>query len=625
MEAVATRPWFVWGILTSQTGMPEQPFPLAQDGRAMIRRLAAILVADMVGFSRLMSANEDDTIERHQHFRNTVIDPGIEANGGRIVNTSGDGLLAEFASAADAMIFAVEFQDQVAGAELNTGAERRIRYRVGINVGDVVAQGEDILGDGVNVAARLETLAEPGGICVSDAAYQSLKGRLDVEFRDIGPQQLKNIHEPVLVWTWLNGNGSASESEAKPVGAAGAMDDKPTLAVLPFDNMSGDEEQEYFADGMTEDLITEFSRMPWFYVTARNTSFTYKRRAVDIKDAGRELNAAYIVEGSVRKAGNRLRITAQLIDTETGNHVWADRYDREITDIFDIQDEITRAILSAVAPEFVSAEFKKSRLKDTSQLDAWACVMQGRSHLLKFGKKDAIIARKLFEQAISRSPGGLVGLADLALVGFLDLFYRWSDDLEDSARKMSDYASRAVAADSGDPLALTVLSWTHLFNKNWDEAIHTIDTAIKLSPNFAPAIGVRGAILACADEPDLAIPAVMDALKRSPRDAFQPFWYMGLYWAFHTIQDYEKALDYCKQAVRIAPDNPTFRRQLAIVYYKLGREDNWQQAIADYLLLEPQATVQDVMNIPVRNLQALERHAQALREMGVPESSPRES
>lgn len=585
----------------------------------MQRRLAAILAADMVGYSRLMSADEEGTITRQNHFRSAIIDPLIADNGGRIVKTTGDGLLVEFASAVDAVRCAVAAQKAITAAEADGDEATRIRYRMGINVGDVVADGDDILGDGVNIAARLEGLAEPGGISVSDFAFQSVRGKLDFAFRDFGPQRLKNINDPVRVWNWVETNNLAAGGA--PDDASGKVGKKPSIAVLPFNNMSGDQEQEYFADGMSEDLITELSRMPWFYVVARNTSFTYKGSAVDIKAAGRDLGVAYILEGSVRKSGNRLRITAQLIDTATGNHVWADRYDREIVDVFDIQDEITRAIIGAISPEFITAEVKRSRHKEASQLDSWECVMRGRTHIWKFGRRDAEIARGLFEQAIEASPGGVMGLADLALVHYLDTFYRWSASPQDSMKKMVETAKKAVAADENDPLALTILAWAHLFSYQWDDAIETIDRAVSISPNFAPAIGVRGCIYACADEPETAIAAFKDALARSPRDAFLPFWYMGVFWAYHTVGDYETAAHHARQSVRIAPENPTFNRQLAVAYGMLGQEEKCREAVATYLRVEPGATAEDALNIPARNKETLDRFVDTLKKIGVPEAS----
>lgn len=573
----------------------------------------------MVGYSRLMSADEEGTLARQKSHRAELIDPEITNHGGRIVKTMGDGLLVEFPSVVDAVRCAVTVQTAMLGREAGVPDDMSIRYRMGINLGDIVIEGDDILGDGVNVAARLEGLAQPGGICVADSVYRSVRGKIDADFDDLGEQQLKNIAGPLRVWRWAPAAVSPPLSAGGQDAGALGLPDKPSIAVLPFTNMSGDAEQEYFADGMAEDIITELSRMPWFFVIARNSSFTYKGQAVDVKQVGREMGVAYVLEGSVRKAGNRLRINAQLIDAATGNHVWAERYDREIADIFDIQDEITQAITGAVAPEFVSAELRKSRQKDPSQLNAWECVMRGRAHVWKLGRQDAAIARQLFEKAVSLSPGSGMGASDLALVDFLDAFYGWSESREQSLKAMVKTAEKAVALDDNDPLALTILAWAYNFALKWDEALATVDRAIALSPNFAPAIGIRGAILACADEPDLGIKAVNDAIRLSPRDGFMPYWLMGLYWAYHSLQDYEEGARVASRAVRACPQNPTFWRQLAAAYFMLDRMEECREAMDEYLELEPGARTGDIRNIPSRNRQHLERFIGILRKAGLPD------
>jgi len=385
--------------------------------------------------------------------------------------------------------------------------------------------------------------------------------------------------------------------------------------------MSGNPEQDYFADGMAEDIITELSRLPWFFVIARNSSFAFKGKMIDVKKIGNELGVAYVLEGSVRKAGNRLRINAQLIDAATGNHVWAARYDREITDIFDIQDEINQAIIGAVAPEFVSAELKRTRQKDPADLNAWECVMRGRAHVWKFGREDSLIARRLFEQAIMLSPSSGLGASDLSLVYFLDAFYNWGESREQSLKDMVATAEKAVAADESDPLALTILAWSYLFACKWDVALATIVRAIELSPNFAPAIGIHGTILSCNDEPNQGVAAIKEAMRRSPRDGFMPFWLMGLYWAYHSLQDYEEAAATAQRAIQIAPENPTFRRQMAVAMHMLNRPDESKAALAEYFKLSPNATLDDARAIPSRNRGHLERFVVTLRQIGVPESA----
>ncbi|MEE9589343.1 MAG: adenylate/guanylate cyclase domain-containing protein, partial [Hyphomicrobiaceae bacterium] len=318
--------------------------------REVQRRLAAIVSADVVAYTRLMERDEAGTHARLKARFTKLVEPKIAEHGGRVVKLMGDGLLAEFPSVVDAVNWAVEVQTKVAELSAEEPDEQQIEYRVGVNLGDVIVDGDDIFGDGVNVAARLQEIAEPGGVCISEKVQTEVRGKLNVELVDGGTQTVKNVRDPLRIWRWSPGQVEASDAALRPLaGEPLVLPDKPSIAVMPFDNMSGDPEQEYFADGMAEDIITALSRMPWFFVIARNSSFTYKGHAVDVKQVARELGVQYVLEGSVRKGGNRLRITAQLIDAMTGKHVWAERYDREIVDIFAVQDEVTEAIVGAVA------------------------------------------------------------------------------------------------------------------------------------------------------------------------------------------------------------------------------------------------------------------------------------
>ena len=333
------------------------------------RRLAAILAADVTGYSRLMGIDEEGTLAALKACRRELIDPKIVEHHGRIVKTTGDGALVEFASAVDALRCAMEIQRAMTQRSAEVPEDRRIEFRIGINVGDIIIDEGDIYGDGVNIAARLETLASPGAICLSDNAYQQIKGKLDFDITDMGEQQLKNIAQPTRVYGVRFGS-----TAARPVLA---LPDKPSIAVLPFQNMSGDPEQEYFADGMVEDIITALSRIRWLFVIARNSSFTYKGRAVDVKQVGRELGVRYVLEGSVRKAANRVRITGQLIDAGTGAHLWADRFDGGLEDIFDLQDQVTTRVVGAIAPTLEQAEIERAKRKPTESLDAYDYFLRG--------------------------------------------------------------------------------------------------------------------------------------------------------------------------------------------------------------------------------------------------------
>ena len=372
------------------------------------RRLAAILAADVAGYSRLMGADEEGTLRRILALRRELIDLKITEHRGRMVKTTGDGVLVEFASVIDAVRCAVEIQREMAGRDTDLPAARRIQFRIGINVGDIIIDEGDIFGDGVNVAARLEALAEPGGICVSRVVRDQVRDRLDFAFDDKGEQQVKNIARPVRIYQVRSGDPPAA------VGAATAdkpatLADKPSIAVLPFQNLSGDPEQEYFADGIVEDVITALSRNRAFFVISRNTSFTYKGPAVDIGKVARELGVRYVLEGSVRRAGNRVRITAQLIDAASGHHLWADRYDRELADVFAVQDEIARTITGELAPGIIGAEMQQARRKDAEQLDAWDKTMRANWHIRRFTREDMAEARRLLGEAIALDPANAMG------------------------------------------------------------------------------------------------------------------------------------------------------------------------------------------------------------------------
>ena len=385
----------------------------------MERRLAAIMATDVVGYSRLIRADEEGTLAALKALRADLIDPKIAEHHGRIVKLMGDGMLVEFASVVDAVHAAVETQQAVTDHNSDVPADKRIELRIGVNLGDVVIDGDDIQGDGVNVAARLEAMAEPGGIWVSGMVYEGVRDRMDVPFEDLGEREVKNIERPVRVWRWRAGDGAAP---AKPFAATEPLPlpDKPSIAVLPFDNMSGDAEQEYFADGIAEDIITALSRVEWFFVTARNSSFTYKGRAVDVQQVGRDLGVRYILEGSVRRSGQRLRITAQLIDAISGKHVWAERYDRELSDIFDVQDEITRNVVATTQTQIQLTEGSLFEELEKLSLPVW--VLVNRSWKLMYELNDQSLQEAIslaeesrFARSGQRARASGIGFSTLSL------------------------------------------------------------------------------------------------------------------------------------------------------------------------------------------------------------------
>ena len=365
-----------------------------------------MLAADVAGYSRLMGADEEGTVARLKSLRKTLIDPKIAEHRGRIVKTTGDGMLVEFASAVDAARCAVEVQRDMAGQNVEVPQDSRIEFRIGIHVGDIIIDNDDIFGDGVNIAARLEGIAEPGGVCISDDAHRQVRGKVDFSYADMGLQALKNIAEPMHVWRMRLAGGPSSvafQSYTMPAQSL-ALPDRPSIAVLPFQNMSGDAEQEYFADGIAEDIITALSRFKSLFVIARNSSFTYKGKAVDIKQVGRELGVRYVLEGSVRKAAGKVRITGQLIDAATGVHLWADRFDGSLEDIFELQDQVTSSVVGAVAPKLEEAEIERAHRKPTEMLDAYAYYVRGLAKISQYTRPTNVEALRFFNDAIALDP-----------------------------------------------------------------------------------------------------------------------------------------------------------------------------------------------------------------------------
>lgn len=415
------------------------------------RRLTAILVADVAAYSRLMSNDEEGTLAALKACRRQLTDPKVAEHHGRIVKTTGDGFLAEFASAVDAVRCAVEIQRAMAERNTAIPEDRRIKFRIGINVGDVLIDEGDIYGDGVNIAARLEVLASPGAICLSEDAYNQIKNKLTLNVSDIGEQHLKNIARQVRVYAvWLDGLLDRPTL---------ALPDKPSIAVLPFQNMSGDPEQEYFADGMVEEIITALSRVRWLFVIARNSSFIYRGRAVDVKQIGRELGVRYVLEGSVRKSGGRIRITAQLIDALTGAHLWADRYDRDLADIFAVQDEITSSVAAIIEPALAEAERQRVLRKPPGSLDVWETYQRGLWHFYKYDADENRVAQNLFRRAIELDPNFAAGHHGLAFAQHLDSWLYSTPSWTEVARSGLEEARTAVLLDEKDSMAHAVLSF----------------------------------------------------------------------------------------------------------------------------------------------------------------------
>src|SRR6516164_7256942 len=478
-------------------------------GQARVeRRLVAILAADVAGYSRVIEADEEGTLRRLKALRAEVIDPKIAGNHGRMVKTTGDGLLVEFASVVDALRCAVEVQREIADRGTDTPVDRRIELRIGIHQGDIVVEDGDIFGDGVNVAARLEALAEPGGICVSARVQEDAVGRLELAFADVGEQALKNIARPIRVYR-VGAHNAAPPPAQMPL----PLPDKPSIAVLPFQNISGDPEQEVFADGMVEDITTALSKLRWFFVIARNSSLAYKGRAVDVKQVGRELGVRYVLEGSVRRGGTRLRITAQLVEAETGNHVWAERYDRDIGDIFAVQDEITERVVAAIEPELYAAENIRSQRKPPESLDAWECIIRALAYVGQSTRAGGEEAEALCRRAIGIVPD--YGQAH-SLLAWVILRRTTLSQLDAVLPEASAEARTALHLDERDPWAHIVQGVVLFFMRRHEEAERAFRRALECNPNSALAYAALGYALAAQGKYEEAIGSAERALRLSP-------------------------------------------------------------------------------------------------------------
>jgi adenylate cyclase len=551
------------------------------------RRLAAILAADVAGYSRLMGADEEGTLARLKALRRELADPKIKEHRGRIVKTTGDGLLLEFASVVDAVRCAVEVQREMAERNADVPPDRRIEFRMGINVGDIIKDGRDIHGDGVNLASRLEALAEPGGICVSRVVRDQVRDKLAFSFEDMGEQQVKNIARPVRVHRIVLGEGVGpseplTQTSTKP---PLALPDKPSIAVLPFTNMSADPEQEFFADGIAEDVITALSRYPSLFVIARNSCFTYKGRAVDVRQVGRELGVRYVLEGSLRKSGNHIRVTAQLVEAETGKHVWAERYDRDLADIFAVQDEITEAVTIAVAPAIADAELHRAMRKPPDSLDAWAAYQRGLWHMGKATVLDCALAEKFFRHAVeldSNFADAYCGLAEAqihAAIGFRGLA-----DMLDSAEPL---ARRAVTLDGSSAAAHSCLSRALFSRGDHHGTLAEAERALALSPNLASAHWRRGAALIYSGRPQEGLRDLQTSLRLEPRGSDLPHRLTHSAAGRYFCRAYEESVEAAKRAIQLFPDFPLPYRYLAAALGQLGRAEEAKTALEAALALGP--------------------------------------
>ena len=536
------------------------------------RKLAAILAADVVGYSRMMGANEAGTLAALKRHRETVFDPAVAAHDGRIVKLIGDGTIVEFGSVVDAVNCALSVQRSGAAFPDATAGQPTIVLRIGINLGDVIIENDDIYGDGVNVAARLEPLAEPGGICVSSIVNESVGNRIEVRFQDGGDVSVKNIDRPIRVWKWHPDKMDAAVNRSNAANPTRNVETS-SIAVLPFANMSGDPEQEYFSDGISEDVITDLSKIAGLMVIARNSSFTYKGRSVDIREVGRDLGVRSVLEGSIRRAGNRVRITAQLIDATNGAHLWGDRYDRDLTDVFAVQDDVTRRIVDALKVTLSPAE--KARLADsgTPNIDAYDCYLRGRELLALNPKNRERFEQstKLFMRALELDPSYSQAYASLSLAYNLDYQNRWSDDPDNSLQLAKRNAEQAIEKDPNEPFARLVASWAAMFAKDLDHAKSEVDVALSLNPNYSGAYASLGSIHTYSGRPLEAIPALERATRLDPAFRSGHLHFLGM--AHLLAGKYETAAALLKERILLVPGTDFSRVLMASALGHLGEVD----------------------------------------------------
>jgi adenylate cyclase len=557
------------------------------------RRLAAILAADVAGYSRLMGNDEEGTLAALKTSQREVIDPKVSEHRGRIVNNPGDSVLIEFASAVDATHCAVEIQKEMAKRNSVIPEDRRVEFRIGINVGDVIVDNNgNIYGDGVNIAARVESLARPGALCLSEDAYKQIKGKLAIHVSDMGEHQLKNIALPVRTYH-VQLDGNVAKLDGNVAKTAPALPDKPSIAVLPFSNMSGDPEQEYFADGMTEEIITALSKVHWIFVISRNSSFTYKGKAVELKQAGRELGVRFFLEGSIRRAGSRMRVTAQLIDAISGHHLWAERYDRNIVDIFAVQDEITEQVVSAIAPRLYAVEGLRAKRKPPDSLDAWECVVRALSLMNTRTESEVSAAQELLQKAIVLDPSYALAYALLSFVTTLGVHMGW--DRVNVLASAWDNAHKALQLDADDPWAHLALGYVLVWRKQVPDALVEYEKALAINPNFAIAyylIALANVFLGRSDE---ALVHADTAARLSPRDLLARG-HAGVYnavraTAYFVSGQYRDSIEYARKAIAESPNLVPAHRMLVISSALAGGVEEAKLALEVLKRLTPEISL----------------------------------
>lgn len=581
------------------------------------RRLAAIVVADVAGYSRLVGADEEGTLRAFRAHKRELINPAIKSHNGRIANTAGDSLLLEFSSIVDAVRCALEIQTGLAARNENVPDNRQILMRIGINLGDVVSDGNDLLGDGVNIAARLEALSDSGGITLSDDAYRQVRDRLNIDWLDGGEHEVKNIARPVHVWRWSAETAEKTETGANPT-VVPPLPDKPSIAVLPFENISGDPEQEYFADGITEDIITELSRCRGLMVIARNSSFTYKGKPVAISEVGRELGVRYILEGSIRKAGNRIRVTAQLIDAVRGDHIWAERFDRNLEDIFAVQDEVTQIVTGTLAPKLETVSGDRLMKEDPERLGAYDLVLRALVHWHRFSKADHKETDRLVRAAIDLDPSYSRAYSVLAANLCQTRNSGYSTDPEENLQDAMRAARMSVSLDDNDAQAHHTLAMVCMFSEQLEQAMAECRRALELNPNFADAHMRLANVLAFAGRTEEARNELEIAMRLNPH--YPPMYLMILGRTCFLQGSYVEAIEPLERVINIASGLTPSRTVLAACYQATRREDDAARQIEELLGEAPGLTQAHVRKVtPIKNDETREMFLAYLGQAGLPE------
>lgn len=583
------------------------------------RKLAAILAADVVGFSRLTRADEDRTLARLRALRHDLIDPAVAAHNGRVFKRTGDGALIEFRSVVDAVRCAIEVQTGVAERNAGLPEDLRLEFRVGIHLGDVVEEADgDLMGDGVNIAARLEGVAKPGAVCLSEQAYWQVKGRLTVAISDLGATHLKNIAEPVRVYSLAMGassqGGTKLEKNKSPTSPV--LADKPSIAVLAFNNMSGDPEQEYFSDGISEDIITDLSKLPGLHVIARNSSFTYKGKAVDVKQVGSELGVRYVLEGSVRKAGSRVRVTGQLIDVGSGAHIWADRFDRDLTDIFVVQDELTREIIAALKVKLTPEQEGRLGRNSAITVDAYSLFMRGREQALLQTKVGNAEARALLERAIALHPDFAAPHAYIAFTRLNDYIIGSGEAAERSLKQGYDLATQAVRIDDEDPYAHFVLSIATLWRREYEQALAEAQRCLALAPNSPEGHLQLANVHYYTGDPAGAIETLNAYMQLDPLYPGVALHFLAQ--AQHAMGRFGDAVETLKRRLERDPKSESGHALLASCYGHLGQFSDARIAWAEVMRLAPEFSVERRWGIlPFKNRDEYLHRVEGLRKAGI--------